>query len=90
MHEPGLNLLALSYRLVYGVVGGYLTAKLAPRNPMKHALILGAVGTAVGLAGAMATIPMNLGPAWYPILLGLSGIPMSWLGARLYLRNHTT
>ena len=36
MREPGLNLLALSYRIIYTVVGGFITARLAPRNPMRH------------------------------------------------------
>ena len=31
MHDHGLNALALSYRLVYGIVGGYVTAWRAPR-----------------------------------------------------------
>ena len=43
MHEPGLNLQALSYRIVYTIVGSYLAARFAPRNPMRHAMILGAV-----------------------------------------------
>lgn len=87
MHDPGDNALALAYRCVYGVVGGYLTARFAPRAPMRHALILGAIGTVVGAAGAAATIPMNLGPAWYPIALALSGLPTSWVGGRLFERR---
>jgi hypothetical protein len=83
MPDPGDNALALAYRCVYGVIGGYLTAGYAPRAPMRHALILGAIGTVVGAAGAAATIPLKLGPAWYPIALALSGLPTAWLGARL-------
>jgi hypothetical protein len=30
MYEPGLNFLALSYRIVYTIIGAYITAKLAP------------------------------------------------------------
>ena len=52
MHEPRLNLLALSYRIVYTVLGSYMAARLAPRNPMRHALILGVIGFVVGSAGA--------------------------------------
>ncbi len=87
MYDPGLNLLALSYRIVYTVAGGYITARLAPQNPMGHALVLGVIGTAVGAAGAIATIPMQLGPSWYPIALALTGLPCSWLGAALYRRG---
>jgi hypothetical protein len=84
MYDPALNLLALGYRTVYTIIGGYIAARLAPRAPMRHALALGIIGSVVGLAGAIATIPMNLGPAWYPIALALLGIPCTWLGALLY------
>jgi len=83
MHEPGLNWLALSYRLPYGVAGGYLTARLAPRNPMRHALILGAVGVVLSTAGAIGSIPLDLGPAWYPIALVVTALPCAWLGGVL-------
>ena len=64
MYDPGLCLLALSYRIVYTVLGSYIAARYSPYNPMSHALILGVVGTVLGGAGAVATIPMHLGPAW--------------------------
>jgi hypothetical protein len=31
MFEPRLNILALSYRIVYSVLGSYIAAKVAPR-----------------------------------------------------------
>jgi len=89
MHEPRLNLLALSYRIVYTILGGYITARLAPRNPVRHALILGIVGFVISLLGVIATIPMNLGPAWYPIALAVTAIPCTWLGGILYQRNQS-
>lgn len=88
MFSASLNALALSYRVIYAIVGGYIAARLAPDNPMRHALILGAIGFVVALAGAIATIPMNLGPSWYPIALALTAFPCSWLGGVLY-RNRT-
>ena len=87
MRDPGQNLLALAYRCVYAVVGSYLAARLAPRNPMRHALILGAVGFVVSLAGAIATIPMDLGPAWYPIALVVTALPCAWLGGVLHSKR---
>jgi hypothetical protein len=80
MREPGLNLLALSYRCVYAVFGSYLAARFAPRYPMRHALILGVIGFVLSLAGAMAAIPLDLGPAWYPIAIVLTALPCAWLG----------
>lgn len=87
MHEPRLNLLALSYRIVYTIVGGYITARLAPRNPIRHALILGTVGFVISLVGVIVTIPMKLGPAWYPIAIAVTAIPCTWLGGVLYQKT---
>jgi len=87
MPEPRLNLLALAYRTVYAVLGSYIAARLAPRNPMRHALILGFVGLVVGTAGAIATVPMHLGPSWYPISLAVEALPCAWLGGALYQRK---
>jgi len=45
--EPMSNalfVLALSYRIIYGIVGGYVAARLAPGRPMAHALSLGTIG----------------------------------------------
>lgn len=83
MRDRGLNLLALGYRLVYDTFGSYLTARFAPHSPMRHALIGGVIGLAVCTVGAIATIPMDLGPAWYPIALAASALPTAWLGGRL-------
>jgi hypothetical protein len=88
MRDPGLNLLALAYRCVYAIVGGYIAARLAPHAPMRHALALGIVGLAVGTAGAIVAITKyDLGPDWYPILLALSAVPCSWLGGVLHERT---
>jgi hypothetical protein len=87
MHDPSLNLLALSYRIVYTVVGGYIAARFAPQNPMRHALVLGVIGTVVGTASAIATIPMHLGPSWYPIALALTALPCAWVGGVLHRRR---
>lgn len=87
MYEPALNLLALGYRVVYTILGSYLTARLAPHSPMRHAWVLGFIGLAFGTLGAVATIPMNLGPAWYPIAIALTALPCAWLGGVLSLKQ---
>jgi hypothetical protein len=84
MDDAGLCLLALTYRSVYAVIGSYIAARLAPRNPMRHALALGVVGLVLSTAGAIATIPMKLGPDWYPIALVLTALPCAWLGGVLH------
>ena len=87
MHEPGLNLLALSYRIIYTIFGAYLTARLAPHSPMRHAWVLGFIGLLFGTLGAIAAIPMNLGPSWYPIAIVLTALPCAWLGGKWFLKQ---
>ena len=79
-----LSLLALSYRVVISVGGGWLTARLAPQSPMKHAVILGCVGVVLGLVGVVLTWNKDLGPRWYPIALVALAIPQCWLGGKFY------
>jgi hypothetical protein len=38
-YDPGFNLLALSYRILYTVIGGYITASLAPHSAMRHVFV---------------------------------------------------
>ena len=82
-----LLLLAVIYRTLYGILGSYLCARLAPILPMRHSIILGWLGLAANLAGAIAT--WNAGPAfgphWYPITLVLLALPTAWLGARIFI-----
>lgn len=81
-----LWLLAIGYRVVYTIVGGYITARLAPDRPMRHALALGVVGTVIGIAGVAATWGRGpeFGPVWYSLALVLTGLPCCWLGGLLY------
>lgn len=72
--------IAGSYRLVIGIAGGWVTARLAPNHPLRHAIILGVVGTVLGVVGVAVTWNMDLGPRWYPISLAVLAIPQCWLG----------
>jgi len=51
LFDPRLNLVALAYRSVYTVLGGYVTARLAPHNPMRHAMALGIAGSLPAVSG---------------------------------------
>src|SRR5262245_34754898 len=73
-----------AYRIVIGIAGAWLTARLAPNRPMKHALVLGYIGTALGLIGLVATWSKALGPRWYPFAHVVLAIPEVWIGAKLY------
>jgi hypothetical protein len=84
MNQPGLNLLALSYRIIYTILGSYIAARLAPSSPLLHAWVLGVIGCVIGTAGAIATIPLHLGPAWYPIAIAATALSSAWLGGILH------
>jgi hypothetical protein len=77
--------LALAYRIVYTVLGGYVTARLAPQNRMKHVMILAAIGLVLATAGvAMTWEHPELGPRWYPLALLATALPLTWFGSKLY------
>jgi hypothetical protein len=82
-----LFLLATAYRTVYGVLGSYVIARLAPDRPVQHALVGGVIGLVVSTVGAVVTwnrVP-SLGPHWYPVALIVTALPCAWLGGKLRL-----
>jgi hypothetical protein len=89
LHDPLLILLALSYRSVFTVAGGWTAARLAPAAPLRHALMLGVLGLAAGTAGVVATWNLDLGPRWYAIALAASGLPLCALGGWLATRGRS-
>ena len=81
---PWMAGLALGYRLIYLVVGGYVAAYLAPSKPIQHAVVLGALGTVLGALGALAS--WEFAPAWFLLAPVILGIPIVWIGAALRVR----
>jgi hypothetical protein len=89
MWDPGLNALALAYRIVFTIIGGYIAARFAPYAPMRHALALGIIGLIPAVGGAIYGINRgDLGPSWYPIALAIVGLPCCWIGGLLYGARH--
>ena len=86
-----MNILALCYRMAFGVLGGYVTAAVAPNRPARHVHLLAIIATAVAVISnvAVATIPAtaNVLPAWFAVALVLIAYPSTWLGGRWYLRK---
>lgn len=81
------SLIAFSYRVLLGIWGCYLTARLAPSRPMGHALGQGLLGVVLCTAAVLATWDKNLGPHWYPIALAVIALPCAWAGGYLYERR---
>ena len=90
--SDGRFLLATVYRVVYAILGSYLTARLAPQRPMKHALVGGVIGLVLASVGAAATWSKGpeFGPHWYPLALVATALPCAWVGGRLERREEET
>jgi hypothetical protein len=66
-------------------VRGYITARLAPDRPMRHALAGGVVGFVVCTGGAVVTWNRRpaFGPHWYPLAVVATAVPCASLGGQL-------
>jgi len=84
LFSDSMLLLALAYRTIFGVLGCWLTARLAPARPMTHSLSLGAIGFAVGVIGAVVT--WGTWTSWYSLAIIAVTLPSAWLGARIARR----
>lgn len=80
-----LLVLATLYRSIYGILGSYVIARLAPNRPMGHSLVAGVLGLVLSSLGAAAAWSTTLGRHWYPVVLALTVIPTAWMGAKLWL-----
>lgn len=83
-HTTWMVVTATIYRSLYTVVGGYITAALAPEPRMRYVMILGIIGLVMSTLAAIATIQMGIAPAWYPIALAVTALPCVWLGGLLH------
>lgn len=74
-------LLMLGYVAVFAIAGCYVTARMSPSHPMRHALILGALGLAFNIAGSIAL--WDTAPVWYHVVALALVMPLAWTGGRL-------
>ena len=79
---------AFIYRSIYTIAGGYVTAWLAPKDPLRHAIILGCFGTIAGVAGVI--VGWNLSQHWYPIAIAVFGLPCTWFGGYVFKKGKRT
>ncbi len=73
------------YRPFVTVVGGYLTAWLAPSRPLRHAVVLGVLGVLLSIYGAVSS--WGLTPAWFTVALVVLVLPGTALGGWLRARS---
>ena len=78
-------ILTLVYVGIFAIAGCYLAARLAPSNPMRHALILGVLGLIFNIAGSVAM--WDTAPAWYHATAIALVMPYAWIGGRIRERQ---
>jgi hypothetical protein len=76
--------------LVWNIVSmsgaGYLSAWIAPKSPVAHAVVMGTIQT-VFTTTAMATVTDDTTPRWLWMCGIVLTIPAAWLGARARARS---
>jgi len=74
-----------AYRSVIAIFGCWVTARLAPSKPMKHALIAGGIGMVLAVIGAAFAWDKGpeFGPHWFGIAVVLTALPCAWIGGKL-------
>jgi len=82
VESTAVLLLMMGYVGLFAVTGCYLTARLAPRRPMLHALVLGALGLAFTAINTFAVF-WDTAPAWYHVASLALVMPYAWIGGRL-------
>ena len=83
--DRGILLASILYVGLFAVVGCYVTARLAPRRPMAHALVLGLLGLLFSIGGTIAM--WDSAPAWYHVVQLALVMPWAWLGGWLRERE---
>ena len=77
----GMLIFSIAYVGVFAIAGCWVAARLAPKEPMKHALILGLLGLVFNIVGA--SVMWESAPAWYHILSIALTMPYAWVGGRI-------
>jgi hypothetical protein len=86
-----MNLLAIGYRFLFTIVGGYVVVNLSRENPLGHVKALGVLGTIVAIIGniVVSILPatQNVLPLWFMIVLVLMAYPGAFIGGTLGSRK---
>jgi hypothetical protein len=83
--NPSALVLVCAYVAVYGILGCYVTGRLAPSRPMLHALVMG--GLALAMSIPVTIQAWNDTPAWFNVYNLLAVMPYAWIGGRLAERG---
>ncbi|HYR07951.1 MAG TPA: hypothetical protein VEQ60_09290 [Longimicrobium sp.] len=86
---PNTNTAALlvicAYVALFGILGCYVTARLAPSRPLLHALIMGGIALAMSIPVTMSV--WNDTPVWFNVYNLLAVMPYAWIGGTIRERE---
>jgi hypothetical protein len=79
----GANVFAITlfYTALFGVVGGYVAARIAIQRPLLHAAILG--GVMLGLSALSAVLLWSTAPPWYHLATLAAVLPAALIGGKI-------
>lgn len=78
-------LLVCAYVALFGILGCYVTARLAPSRPLLHALVMGGIALAMSIPVTISV--WNDTPAWFNVYNLLAVMPYAYLGGRIRERE---
>jgi CBS domain containing-hemolysin-like protein len=79
----GSNVFAITllYTALFGVIGGYLAARIAIQRPLLHAAILG--GVMLVLSALSAAFLWSTAPPWYHLATLAMVLPAALIGGKI-------
>jgi hypothetical protein len=83
-HSIPAHLVMFVYTFACIALGGYVTAWIAERAPIGHAVVMGAIESGLTI-WAMASLPLEA-PLWAWITGIVFAVPAAWLGGAVYVR----
>jgi hypothetical protein len=83
--DPAALVLVCVYVAAFGILGCYVTARLAPSRPLFHALLLG--GIALAMSIPVTIMAWNDTPAWFNVYNLLAVMPYAYVGGRIRERQ---
>lgn len=79
--DPAALILVCAYVAAFGILGCWVTARLAPSRPLFHALVMG--GLALAMSIPMTIAAWNDTPAWFNVYNLLAVMPYAYIGGRI-------
>ncbi len=86
-HNVPAKLFMIAYTMLCIAAGGYVTAWLARRSPVRHAVIMGAIEAAMTI-GMMIALP-GQAPLWSWIAGIVLIVPAAWCGGIIHAKRAT-